>query len=927
MALDPTTAADERTQEYTGEERSPRTRETAGAKLATAAVLGLRYLHLTRYSWLLGMLLIAPAPVSLLLLPGMLANFFVLDTPQQVYHVSWITLWCAAAVMETLRVTTLNAQYRFDDYRAAVRRFRQAWERETDEPEAQWYERFDGWACFLGGLLAALAIWYAIIDACITRTAADPSASWAVYLGGDATAEAVTRRGWKEAFDGLLTTMLILGSVNGGVILVQEWTQRRGVRSSMLFDGFSATVSMPRAAAGPARGTLSARIAATLHQWLGPGYFVSVLDKESGERRLRLAPGHLGLVLYTTVFLAWYAANYRSAMGLGAMPTETSPYPALFYGLLSLLLITYLLPGFAFFLDRYRIPVLLSILIATVALYGIFGTDHFYELNPAPERTASAAVPTLAEVYEGWQFPAGRDGQRTLVVVNASGGGIQASAWTAQVLTGLHERYGDAFSRSIGLVSAVSGGSVGTMYYLLNREDAQESFDPHSGAGEVLAPSAIAAIRRLSRGSALEATAWGMAYPDTMRAVLPSAVPATCDRGWAIERLWRQRLTDCRESVDLGDMRITDLGARSLQNQFPVVVFNATLVETGQRLLISPAVSSQSAGEQDEAAVELMRVFPQAHPLVSTAARLSATFPYVTPAARAAGDAAPGSEAERVGSYHVVDGGYTDNEGAMTSVDWINRLLVHYGSDDNILARPFDRVLLLRIQAFPRKRSSEPYRHHLLAGWSSALMGPIHAMMRVRGTSQTERGDLEVNLLTQATRAEIAAAKERLESEFRTAQAWADSVEQEVGDFEELLRGLADQGLLTEADVARWSSAGRDRLAMARSLVEQVARKREQIHRLSVVAVSFEFQPPQNDWIPFSWKLTDRQKQNIDEAWRRLVERAEQDPALSFLDSHFAPRPEGAKHTNPAQSGDTFASHDRVASGSGSKQRPDVENQ
>ena len=150
---------------------------------------------------------------------------------------------------------------------------------------------------------------------------------------------------------------------------------------------------------------------------LGPGYFVPVLEKGSGERELRLAPGHLGLLLYTTVFLIWYAVNYRSAMGLGAMPTETSSYPALFYGLLSLLLITYLLPGFAFFLDRYRIPVVLSILIATVALYGTFGTDHFYELNPRPERTTSAPVPILAEIYDNWQFPS-RSGR----AANARGG-------------------------------------------------------------------------------------------------------------------------------------------------------------------------------------------------------------------------------------------------------------------------------------------------------------------------------------------------------------------------------------------------------------------------------------------------------------------------------------------------------------------------
>ena len=567
------------------------------------------------------------------------------------------------------------------------------------------------------------------------------------------------------------------------------------------------------------------------------------------------------------------------------MPTEISPYPALFYGLLSLLLITYLLAGFSFYLDRYRIPVSLLAVAATVALYGSFGTDHFYELDPAPERRTAAEIPTLAEVFDSWQLPEGRDGRRTLVVVHASGGGIQASAWTSQVLTGLHERYGDAFSRSLGLVSAVSGGSVGTVYYLVNRRDLRGDYDPSPEAGEVLTAKSIAAIRELSRASALEATAWGIAYPDTMRAVFPPAVPSTLDRGWAIERLWRQRMTACGDAeIDLGDLRLTDLAAMSRRNQFPVVVFNATLVETGQRFLISPVTSPPRVTEEDEAAaVEMLRVFPWAHPRVSTGARLSATFPYVTPAARAvpAERIAAGSTAERVSAYHIVDGGYADNEGAVTSVDWINRLLVYYSREERILQRPFDHILLIRIQAFPKKKGASPHRHNALAGWRSALMGPLDAMMRVRATSQTERGDLEVDLLTQATLAAINASKERFESEFRTAQAWADSVEQEAESLQSYLRELADEGKLTAADMARWSSASRDRLAAAQALVEQVAGKRERITRLSVASVLFDFRPPQNDSIPFTWKLTARQKQNIDEAWSRIVAAAQAHPMLT----------------------------------------------
>ena len=96
-------------------------------KISSVCVLVLRYLFFTRYSWLLGMALIALTPLSLRAFPGMLANLYVLDVPAQVYHVSWIALWCAVAVMETMRVTTLNAQFRFEDYQRSVERFRETW--------------------------------------------------------------------------------------------------------------------------------------------------------------------------------------------------------------------------------------------------------------------------------------------------------------------------------------------------------------------------------------------------------------------------------------------------------------------------------------------------------------------------------------------------------------------------------------------------------------------------------------------------------------------------------------------------------------------------------------------------------------------------------------------------------------------------------
>ena len=75
-------------------------------RLKTALVLVVRYLFLTRYSWLLALVLLAIVPVSQILLPRLLANLFVFDLPEQLFHVSWISMWCAVTVMETLRGTT-----------------------------------------------------------------------------------------------------------------------------------------------------------------------------------------------------------------------------------------------------------------------------------------------------------------------------------------------------------------------------------------------------------------------------------------------------------------------------------------------------------------------------------------------------------------------------------------------------------------------------------------------------------------------------------------------------------------------------------------------------------------------------------------------------------------------------------------------------
>jgi hypothetical protein len=332
------------------------------------------------------------------------------------------------------------------------------------------------------------------------------------------------------------------------------------------------------------------------------------------------------------------------------------------------------------------------------------------------------------------------------VIVTAAGGGIQATAWTGRVITGLCERYSDDFVDSVGLVSSVSGGSVGAMYCL----SAWDEFNGSGGddRGQVN-PKALQQVNEMCRASSLEATGWGLAYPDLMRMAFPALVSPGTDRGWAIEESWRGQLKKRGNGSE--NWRLSDLADRVRKGKAPVIVFNATLAETGQRLLISPVTARPTVlGKNPYDDVEFAALFADegAELRVSTAARLSAGFPYVSPLCRAGrcdrtydGIDDPKKRKdfehrEYLKDAHVVDGGYVDNEGAFTALDWIHLLVERYAGVDPA-DRPFQQVLIVRVQPFPPVPKDDPRGGR--KGWVYEVVGPLTTLGHVRVASQAER--------------------------------------------------------------------------------------------------------------------------------------------------------------------------------------------
>ena len=429
-------------------------------------------------------------------------------------------------------------------------------------------------------------------------------------------------------------------------------------------------------------GAIARRVLDALRPYLGPGYFSS-----NGH----VLPPHL----YATGIFATFAVFYLGAYFLGK-PAYDQGVPALVFVLLLATFITIVLAGVAFFLDRHHLPTFLPIVAWVALLSAVSNSDHYFALR-------DSAIPTPPMPYD-----IARVHQDVLTVVAVDGGGIQAAAWGAKVLTELERRW-PGFHRSARFISSVSGGSVGTMYFV---NALRPDRDPSAGELD-------AVLQDATRGS-LNEVGWGLAYPDLWRMLVPIVFyHFEKDRGWAVEQAWRRNLTDPPPTLG----RWID-GVR--EGWRPAISLNATGVESGQRFSFGTFRPPESWRLGN-----MINTYPNHDIDVPTAARLSATFPYVTPIATAE----PGSSTP---AWHYADGGYYDNTGMGIAMRWLDSaMLGHEPEFQNSV------VLFIRIRSGPTPRDVSPRAR----AWTYGLIGPIKTLMSVRTAGQRERAETELDFL------------------------------------------------------------------------------------------------------------------------------------------------------------------------------------
>jgi hypothetical protein len=188
------------------------------------------------------------------------------------------------------------------------------------------------------------------------------------------------------------------------------------------------------------------------------------------------------------------------------------------------------------------------------------------------------------------------------------------------------------------------------------------------------------------------------------RDIPQSAVPwgTTNDRGLALELAWGRHLAGAL------DVALADLREEERSGRLPSLVFTPMMVEDGRQLIVSnldlsymvDTANNEADPVRSYMAVEFFRLFPRADKFrLSTAVRMNASFPYLSPSAELPTDPV----------RHVVDAGYYDNYGAAVALKWVThntKWLQDKYVPEWTMSGDYPRVLYLRIRCWGYEQAS-----------------------------------------------------------------------------------------------------------------------------------------------------------------------------------------------------------------------------
>lgn len=395
--------------------------------------------------------------------------------------------------------------------------------------------------------------------------------------------------------------------------------------------------------------------------------------------------------------------------------------------------------------DRMGVPFVgfVVIYVCVISVLGLNDNHRVFSLPlPSVNEEAQVVIPTVEAMFARWLNArpdlAAFEGRRYPVyIIAAQGGGIYAAYHTASSLGAIQDSC-PSFARHTFAISGVSGGSVGAAVFAALAKSATPATTLKAGSAACHLEerprrewsqefSFTRVSDRILSQDYLTPVIYGLLFPDFVQLFVPRAIAAS-NRARQFEQLLEKSMADFLATEETKG-RIPPTPANLLARPFvehwrpegdvPALVLNTTEVGSGLRRAISPF----TFGGDD---IEFLPVWQgdlRGMPL-STAAILSARFPWITPpgwyyerrkpAPPQAGDARPTSAQLR---NQLVDGAYFEHSGVASALDVIRTI-----KSNKSLADKIDLNLIILTRG---DYSNETF-------FGIELLAPVQAMLNAR---------------------------------------------------------------------------------------------------------------------------------------------------------------------------------------------------
>jgi hypothetical protein len=371
---------------------------------------------------------------------------------------------------------------------------------------------------------------------------------------------------------------------------------------------------------------------------------------------------HLRLSIFISVILL---LGFMTPISFGVHRFVTPAAIAI----LGLALITYITSIVMYFNDsRYR-PFSV-IIIGLILLFTLLNDNTTIRTLDTPQDVHRASIrPNIKEHFAEWlklRYTSKYD-TIPVVIIATEGGGIRASNWTLHNLNMLEQKIPN-FNKYLYAISGVSGGGVGSTFYLAYKHDYLSKID-------------TVKYNKLQEEDYLSPVMSGLFFQATVKNFIPFKLDFL-DRNKMLEDSWctsYKKITEGKNTFDQGFLSLYYDADQKYNYNLPSLFINGTHSESGRKIITSNLAFENFPSRRSpfHDVLDTYQNVKRDIPL-KTAASLCCRFPIITSGGLISKpENSSNTDVDstiRVNSGHITDGGYFDNTGLETGLQIYNTL-------------------------------------------------------------------------------------------------------------------------------------------------------------------------------------------------------------------------------------------------------------